>query len=250
MHIKRLATASLFCYNFKNEQFLKFKQTFLKRGCIMELKGKIINFLGDSITRGYGVEREENVYHQRIKSRFGLAAANNYGISGTRIAKQRKPSAVASYDRYFSSRIDELDEKADAVVVFGGVNDWIHGDAPRGKMEDRTVDTFCGGLHVLYEGLIKIYPGKPIVVVTPLQCNLGLDSFEKPDGVFVLDDYVDIIRKVAKFYSLAVCDMRNLSGIDPKIPSNKEAYAPDGLHPNDAGHEIIAEILGDFLYNL
>ena len=32
--------------------------------------------------------------------------------------------------------------------------------------------------------------------------------------------------------------------------SNKEAYAPDGLHPNDAGHEILADLVEKFLLAL
>ena len=55
----------------------------------MELKGKIINFLGDSITEGVGVEKTENIFHQIIKEKYGLKEAENYGISGTRIAKQK-----------------------------------------------------------------------------------------------------------------------------------------------------------------
>ena len=40
---------------------------------------------------GVGVKNPETVYHQRIKRRFGLAEARNYGIGGARIAKQIKP---------------------------------------------------------------------------------------------------------------------------------------------------------------
>ena len=216
----------------------------------MELQGKIINFLGDSITEGVGVDNPDNIYHQRIKSQYGLLRANNYGIAGTRMAKQRVPSAIPSFDRFFASRIDELDPNADAVVVFGGVNDWIHGDAPCGKMTDRTADTFYGGLHVLYEGLIKKYLGKPIVIMTPLRCSIAMDVSEKSDGTFILDDYADIIREVADYYSLPVCDLRKIAGLCPLLPEIKEAFMPDDLHPNDAGHAIIAERLGNFLNNL
>ena len=52
----------------------------------MELKGKIIDFLGDSITEGVGVtDRENNRYDNILKRQFGLKATYNYGIGGTRI---------------------------------------------------------------------------------------------------------------------------------------------------------------------
>lgn len=56
----------------------------------MELEGKIINFLGDSITEGAGVDDPQNIYVARIGRMCGLKVANNYGISGTRIARQQK----------------------------------------------------------------------------------------------------------------------------------------------------------------
>ena len=41
----------------------------------MELNGKIIDFLGESITEGVGVSnREENRYDNRLKAKYGLKA--------------------------------------------------------------------------------------------------------------------------------------------------------------------------------
>ena len=53
----------------------------------MELKGKKINFLGDSITFGAGVSDPDNRFTVRIGRSAELAASRNYGISGTRIAR-------------------------------------------------------------------------------------------------------------------------------------------------------------------
>ena len=52
----------------------------------MELKGKKINFLGDSITQGHGVSSPDKIYHALLKKNAGLAEARNYGKSGTKIA--------------------------------------------------------------------------------------------------------------------------------------------------------------------
>ena len=215
----------------------------------MELKGKVLNFLGDSITEGVGVSDNSKRYFELIKMKYELREANGYGISGTRLAKQRIPSDEASFDKYSASRIDEMKD-ADAVVVFGGTNDFGHGDAPIGTFSDRTPDTFYGACHDLYIKLIEKYPGKPIVIMTPLH-RTEEDEVRVKHGVSVtLKTYIDIIREVAEYYSLPVCDMYKKSGLQPRVDIIKERYIPDGLHPNDAGHEIIAERLGAFLENL
>lgn len=54
----------------------------------MKLQGATVNFLGDSITAGVGASRAENRYTDVAAREFGLKKANNYGISGTRIARQ------------------------------------------------------------------------------------------------------------------------------------------------------------------
>ena len=61
----------------------------------MELKNKVINFLGDSITEGVGASSAETRYVDRVAVLAGLARANNYGISGTRIARQKKVQAIS-----------------------------------------------------------------------------------------------------------------------------------------------------------
>ena len=163
----------------------------------MDIKGKKINFLGDSITEGVGVSCKENRYPDLIAADCG-AVCRNYGISGTRIAVQTTPSAEPSFDLHFPGRVAEMDPDADVIVVFGGTNDFGHGDAPIGTMADRTIDTFYGGLHVLYTSLIEKYPAAKIVIMTPLhrlnEDNPRGDGF-KPRDVGVLKDYVEIIRE-------------------------------------------------------
>jgi len=66
----------------------------------------------------------------------------------------------------------------------------------------------------------------------------------------VLKDYVNIIREVAEYYSLPVLDLFLKSGIQPEIPEIQEMYVPDGLHPNDKGHFVIAHKLQNFLEQL
>lgn len=213
----------------------------------MELKGKKINFLGDSITEGCGTSDISKGFVALIGREEGLASARNYGIGGTRIARQTYPSENPVWDQDFSSRIAAMDPDADVVVVFGGTNDYGHGNAPFGCEDDRTPDTYCGALHFLMTGLIEKYPTSEIVFLTPIhRVNEDAPSLNgRP-----LKDYVDVMRRTAEKYSLPVLDLYSFGGIYPNIESQKDALCPDGLHPNDAGNRRIAQRIVSFLKTL
>jgi len=216
----------------------------------MELKGTKINFLGDSITEGAGTSSHDKMFTMLIEREYG-AICQNYGIGGTRIARQKTPTEE-KWDRDFISRVPEMDNDADIVVVFGGTNDFGHGDAPLGTMDDRTPYTFYGALHCLYTALTEKYPDVPVVILTPLH-RLNEDSPKgdnKPAPVGTLKEYVNIIREVAEYYSFPVLDLFKESGLQPKIPVIQQKYVPDGLHPNDDGNAILAHKIARFLETL
>ncbi len=211
----------------------------------MLLKGKKINFLGDSITQGVGVADESEIYLNLIKDQEELAIARNYGISGTRLARQSGPD---DWGAAYSDRFDEMDDDADVVVVFGGTNDFGHGDAPIGEFSDRVNTTYYGACHVLMQGLIEKYPAATIVFMTPLH-RASEDGPSVGNGL-PLKRYVEIIREVAEYYAIPVLDLFAVSGIQPRVEVMRERYCPDGLHPNGAGHRLIAARLTGFLKTL
>ena len=217
----------------------------------MQLNGATVNFLGDSITFGVGASCVENRYTDVLAREFGLKRANNYGVSGSRFARQRVMTDDPS-DLDFCMRMEEMALDADAVVVFGGTNDFGHGQAPLGMPCDREPDTFYGACHYLMNGLLERYAGKPVVICTPLHRLTednprGDDTGRKPSSVATLDTYRRIIMEVAELYALPVLDLYATSGIQPKNPVCRERLLPDGLHPSDEGHAIIARRIGHFL---
>ena len=223
----------------------------------MELKGKIIDFLGDSITEGVGVCDQNNRYDNVAHRRLGLAAHYNYGIGGTRLAHQSAPSETPRYDLCFCGRAYLLEKSADLIVVYGGVNDYIHGDAYFGKMEDRTPETFCGAVYFLMNFLKTNYEGKKIVFMTPAHMHFrGISDkcltgrpMKKPDSQ-PLSAYVEVIKARGKELGIPVLDLFEKLPIDPNNESDREKYTVDGLHFNDDGHEILANTLCDFLESL
>lgn len=216
----------------------------------MELSGKTVAFLGDSITEGVGVSAKQNRFTD-VFSRISGSKQLNYGVSGTRIARQIEPSSPPEWDYDFLSRADIMTPRADVVVVFGGTNDFGHGDAPIGEFSDTSEYTFFGALHSLYKKLIKKYPLAEIVVLTPLH-RTGererINEFGRPREP--LKKYVEAIRETAEYYSLPVLDLYKISGFQPETDIIREKYMPDGLHPSDAGAAKIAERLKNFLSSL
>ena len=218
----------------------------------MELNGIKMAVLGDSITEGHGVADKQNIYYNRVARECGIRELYVDGISGTRFARQSTESEKPRHDKDFLSRIENIDADSDLVVVFGGTNDFGHGDAAIGRMNDRTDDTFYGALHNLCISLIEKYPEAQLVVMTPLH-RIGEAPYYNSRGVRTagtLEDYVNIITEVAGYYGIPVLDLYRTSGINPAIQTIREKYMPDGLHPSDAGSMIIYKKLRGFLETL
>jgi len=221
----------------------------------MKLEGKIIDFLGDSITEGVGVTDIENCrYDNVIKRKCNLKAAYNYGIGGTRLAHQSVPSEKPRHDLCFCGRAYDLNKDADIIVVYGGVNDYLHGDAPIGTMDDTTPATFCGAVDWLMNLLKTEYADKTIVFMTPAHCYYQGIHDDRPtnrpckrDDALPLVEYVKIIEERAKKHNIPVLNLYEKLGINPNIEEHWQKYTVDGLHFNDAGQAFIAERLIEFL---
>ena len=212
----------------------------------MDLRGKKIVFLGDSITQGAGATNEENVYLEVCAKKLG-AKAVNFGVGGTRIAPQITPSAEAFCDEYFLLRAKKMDKDADLVVVFGGTNDFGHGDAPFGRIGDKDPATFCGAYDALIEYLMATYGKEKLLIVYPLRrrnetATNGDGS--KAEGSKPLAEYHDAEKVVAEKCGLKSVDFWNDGDLNPNTPDGNENFA-DGLHPNDIGHRLLGEKLAE-----
>jgi len=221
----------------------------------MQLEGKIIAFLGDSITEGVGVaDRDNNRYDNVLRRECKLKATYNYGIGGTRLAHQSKPSVKPRHDLCFAGRVYDLNRDADIIVVYGGINDYIHGDAPIGEWGDSTPATFFGAVRFLMNFLRTEYAGKTVVFMSPARLNYngntGLAPSNSPNkraDTHPIIEGANIIKKTAEEVGIHVREMYNTLGIDPNNEEEKKKYTSDGLHFNDEGHHIIARRLKEFL---
>ena len=225
----------------------------------MNFKNKTISFVGDSITFGQGLKNYEvDRFSSIIERECQLEKAYNYGISGTRIAYQSRPSERASYDLYFCGRVFSL-YPADLIFVYGGVNDYFHGDAPLGQPTDKTPETFYGALEYLINTLKNNYPNSRIAFATPAHCYRQEYTDSQPsndkrkggnDNRHPLFVYVEAIKEKCLAHNVPVLDLFNDFEINVNNKAQRDKYTTDGVHFNEAGHKVLADRIMKFFKTL
>lgn len=211
-----------------------------------EYFGKLVNWLGDSITAGN--------FDNKVAAYFGMNE-NDYGINGSTIAKNSGDTRNSMAVRYAS-----MDDAADVVVVSGGTNDYQYSWTPFGAMGDDTVDTFYGALDVLCRGLIAKYPNKLIFFTTPIKRNQNADGTghraldteqDVPNSLGkYLADYAAAIKEVCAEYSIPVCDLYAESLLNPNITAQAGYFDNVGTHPDDTGTDMMARRVRGFMKQL
>ena len=206
-----------------------------------------INFLGDSITEGALAGILENRYSTLTAKHFG-AEELNFGVSGTRIAKQVKRTNNPD-DDVFMQRAVKMPTDADFTFVFGGTNDYGHGDAKLGEFDDKDDYTFYGALHNLAKYLASTFPKDKICFILPIprfdQNNPYGDGSKDEAGVS-LQEYIKAEIKTLDFYGLEYLDLSDKFYIPNTQQDDGNLYA-DGLHPNAKGHRFLADCLIEYL---
>ena len=205
-------------------------------------------FLGDSITEGVGASREEAKYVNKVAEICGVEV-KNFGVSGTRIARQTEPSEWVTSDYDFQMRAEVMSKDADKVFVFGGTNDYGHGDAKIGEESDETPYTFHGALNSLIKRLTELYGKDKICFILPLRRFEEEDLYgqgNRKEPTLNLKGYVDIIRAKCEKAGIDYIDLYK-NGIPKPVTDKGDEYTADGLHPNDKGHLFIAEKIKNYL---
>jgi len=238
-------------------------------------KGTMLS-LGDSITYGYiphGMDGNTAITANpvgQLSSYAKMAAAilnmnfTNYGISGNYlIGPQCLESAMCN--RYVN-----MPDDADVVTFMGGTND-IRSSLMLGTMNDRVIAgdsstyTYYAGVHKLAEGLYRKYilsSGKKIKLVgitPPKMINSPVSEANGVGSIYTgMDEWVDAFMEVCGYYGIPVCDFyhsgllaTHLAGNWHNSASGYKGYynplIPDGVHPNEIGHQYLGEFLAGFI---
>ena len=213
---------------------------------VSKWENKIWNVIGDSITE-HNVKTTKN-YQDYVKDKVTGLTINNYGVSGT---GWFTPSGSGGTDQIFN-RINGMAANADLITVFAGTNDVasVGKTFVLGSYGDTDQNTsFYGAVDYTIKQLVAKYPTKTIAVFTPLQRDLASTTFGTVTEANMIAA-VDAIIKVAGRYSIPVLDLYRFGNMYPWNASFKPAMMPDGLHPNDAGHVVLADKILAFLNTL
>lgn len=197
--------------------------------------------IGDSITwldSNGGGDRPERGYQTRLQDRITFGNVTNCGVNGV---------TMKGYD------ISAI-PVADVYTIALGINDWGETNlTPVGTLADYKAnadgsvsDNYAQCLRRMVNKIRKINAAAFIILMTPRRAY-GFDGF-LPDssvspnsaGVY-LHEYADLLIDVARYEGFPVADVYYESGMND---SNLAAYSYDvALHPNDAGMQIIANVL-------
>ena len=177
---------------------------------------RVLLFYGDSLTAGYGIDREQ-AFPALIQTRLDSLGWNyesvNAGLSGeTSAGGLRRINWI-------------LRRPVDVFVLELGANDGLRGIAPESTAKN---------LQGIIDQVKEKYPQVAIVVVgMQMPPNMG------PDYTAA---FRDLFPKLAKANHAALVPFL-LEGV-ALVP---ELNLPDGNHPTPAGHRILADNIWDVL---
>jgi acyl-CoA thioesterase-1 len=169
---------------------------------------RVVVALGDSLTAGFGVALDEAwpaLIEDRLRREGRAYRVVNAGVSGDTSAGalRRVPWVLRSHP--------------EVAIVALGANDGLRGQSPAAlsaNLDEIVTRLKAGGARVLLAGM-RLPP------------NYGADRVR---------EFAQVYRDVAQRQGVALMPFL-LDGVaaDPRL------NLPDGIHPNPAGHRVIAE---------
>ncbi len=172
--------------------------------------GQTILFLGDSLTEGYQLSKEEAfpaLIEKELKKEHKKIKVINGGVSGATSA-----SGMKRMDWY-------LKAKPDFLVLALGANDGL-----RGMKVTETEKNLSSVIEKAQQRGITV-----ILTGMKMPTNMGEPYRTQFENIF---------PKIAKKYSIKLIPFI-LEGVGGKPEFN----LPDGIHPNPKGHEIMAKTI-------
>lgn len=209
--------------------------------------------LGDSLTDD--TFRTKTKYYDYVAQDLGCTVVN-CGEMGT--GYMTPTGGGAFYDR-----VDDIDvSNADCLTIFGSFNDLGKGYY-LGSAYDETEDTIGGCMNLTIEKLVAKNPALRIGIVTPTPWRTNFSYNEDGSASFYTitrsdcDEYVALLKDVAKRHRLPVLDLYETYGLDPDNEQVRELYYTyngkmdeGGVHPNGEGHKLMYPMWREFVKTL
>ena len=188
--------------------------------------GTSISWLNDQ-TASYPITKG---YQTRVLEKLAFTKFENKAVNGGTL--ESAISAVGLADIY---------------TIEHGINDWGH-SVPVGTLEDYIKNKKNGTFAAIYRQVIdRIFARNSkarVILCTPRKAYgysgyLPDHWYDEKNGIY-LEEYAQIIREIAAYESFPVADFFAEAGGQRQL---KNLSYDTALHPNDAGMQIMANIL-------
>ncbi|HDT8470811.1 TPA: phage tail protein [Staphylococcus pseudintermedius] len=200
-------------------------------------KIKSIATIGDSVAKG-----------TLAKTNFTQMLANKIKASQTNLA-----SGGATMSTTKSNNIYTQATKAhgDLIILQGTDDDWL-ADVEIGtdKTDTKTFyGAFCSSIKVIKDNNPQ---AKILVMTATRQCPIDGVKIRRKDTDknklnLILEDYVNAQVLACSELDVPVFDAYHTDYFRPYSPAFRASSMPDGLHPNEKGHEVIMyELIKDY----
>ncbi|HDX7850408.1 TPA: phage tail protein [Staphylococcus aureus] len=208
---------------------------------------KSIGTIGDSVARG-----------SHAKTNFTEMLGKKLKAKTTNLAKGGATMATVPIgaDKVENSIYRQAEEvRGDLIILQGTDDDWLHGywaGVPIGTDKTDT-KTFYGAFCSAIEVIRKNNPDSKILVMTATrQCPMDGNKIRRKDTDknklgLTLEDYVNAQVLACSELNVPVFDAYHTDYFKPYNPAFRKSSMPDGLHPNEKGHEVIMyELIKDY----
>lgn len=220
--------------------------------------GKTIACIGDSITAGVGVTKDQTDYVTLLAKSLEMSYIR-LGASGTTLCT----------DGHATCNIKKLTESnlagADVVTILMGINDFVQAKQAYyslGSIDSADTSTIYGAVHMWCQKITELRQTASLkdtefYFMTPVitSWNNSVSSARNWDQSktnlhgYTLRDLCNAIKEVCALYDIPVIDLNLISGLyyNSAEDNTITEFGGDGAHPGVIGHQMMAEAIRDAL---
>ncbi|CCF25516.1 MULTISPECIES: SGNH/GDSL hydrolase family protein [Leuconostoc] len=194
---------------------------------------KTVGIIGDSVS--FGLKATTN-YGQYIQRATG-SGVQNLAISGAHLSDNGYNSIYQQAQRL---------EKAQLYIFQGTDDDWL-ANVPIGSLTDKPNESYLGAFYHTIKVLKQKNASSKILTLTPTyQVPVKGNKVRRTDETrnklgHNLHDYVRAQIQASYVLDIPVVNLMQKTLFNPADYQFRQLYMPDGLHPNERGHRIIAK---------
>jgi lysophospholipase L1-like esterase len=200
---------------------------------------------GDSITASARIAYKWTDQLQYRLNRHGsFTLVYNFGVAGNTTADAL-------------NRIEDLlNIRPDMVTILFGTNDaaidvWKEVTEPRISLScfQSNITSMADKIKSIGATPILMTP-PPMTMTDELQKLYNKPPYTENGFNFMLDRYADMLRQISQQQSMPLIDLNNeFKKKAESQPDSLMHYLRDGMHPGQAGNELIAELLFQYLFD-